>query len=208
MPDIKEKIVPPQKEGGKKDIEHKVATIDDDDARKLFVIGRNRLLNVNNWHKVAEGLSATFHLTDANGNDVNRTAEKGDHFKIDIPAPGPAEGDGHDWVKIEAIEDTSDTQGPSECIAIRVRPCPNPQEIQGENVAHFLDDKATSTFVIQRNGREVIAAVYGRNETPNTETTSIIDKLRNAVVGSTAIMGMSNVQWNNLVKGLIAVEKD
>ncbi|HYG01721.1 MAG TPA: hypothetical protein VD927_04705 [Chryseosolibacter sp.] len=208
MPDIKEKIIPPQHAGGKKDIEHKVAASDDDDARKLFVIGRNRLLDVNNWSNVAEGLSAKFHLTDQNGIDVERTAEKTDCFKIDIPAPGPAEGDGHDWVKIEAIEDKSDSQGPSESIAIRVRPCPNPRERQGENVAHFLDEKATSTFVVQRNGREITAAVYGRNEKPNTDTTSVIDKVRNAVVGTTAIMGMSNVQWKNLVQGLIAIQKD
>src|SRR5205085_1891004 len=100
MPHIKEKMIPPQQEGGKKDIDHSVQTVDEDDARKLFVIARNRLLNVNQWHTLAGAASARFMLTDATGADVNRTAEKGDYFKINLPAPGPTEGNGYDWVTI------------------------------------------------------------------------------------------------------------
>jgi hypothetical protein len=202
MPGVEEKIVPPQQEGGKKDIRHAVQAIDADDARKLFVIARNRLLNVNEWHTLCGPASARFTLTDANGKEVKRTAEKGDYFKIDLPAPGPAEGDGYDWVYIEAIEDKSDTAGPEENIAIRVRPSDNPQA-QGENVAHFFKDAATSSFIVQRKDKEVIAAVYGRNEKPNTQTDNVVDKVRNAIVGVTAIAGFSNVQWNSLAKGLL-----
>src|SRR5688500_20159820 len=114
MPDIKEKIIPPQHEGGKKDIEHHVTAIDNDDARKLFVIARNRLLDVNRWHELVGVLSAKFILTDANGKEVHRTAEVGDYFKIDLPGPGSAEGKGFDWVYIEAIDDKSDSTGPYE----------------------------------------------------------------------------------------------
>jgi hypothetical protein len=205
MADVKEKIVPPQNEGGKKDIIHKVTAIDHDDARKLFFIARNRLLNVNSWQKVADGISATFKLTDSDGNELNRTAEKNDYFKIDLPGPGTAEGSGYDWVHIEAIEEKSDSTGPYESIAIRVRPSASPEK--GENVAHFFKDTATSTFIVERNGKEVSASVLGRNEIPNTSTTNVIDKVRNAVVGTTAIAGLANIQWSNLVKGLIAMEK-
>jgi hypothetical protein len=202
MPDVKEKIIPPQQQGGKKDIEHKVETLDDDAARKLFSIARNRLLNVNEWHEISEGISATFQLVDQAGKEVNRTAELHDYFKINLPAPGPTEGKGFDWVQIEAIEDKSDSAGPYESIAIRVRPTANPQE-KGEDVAHFFKDEATSSFIIERKGRNVLAAVYGRNEIPNNDTSNLIDKVRNALVGTTAIMGLSNVQWGNLVKGLL-----
>lgn len=205
MPDIKEKIIPPQREGGKKDFEHKVTAMDLDDARKLFVIARNRLLNVNHWHDVA-GFSAKFHLTDQQGNDVERTAEDGDHFRIALPAPGPNEGDGEDWVMIEQIEDKSDSQGPYESIAFRVRPAQNPKK-GGENVAHFFSEEATSTFLVERREKEVLAAVYGRNEKPNTKTTNVVDKVRNAIVGVTAIAGLSNIQWKNLIHGLIAMDE-
>ncbi|MBT1705114.1 hypothetical protein [Chryseosolibacter indicus] len=205
MQDIKEKIVPQQHEGGKKDITHTVVAIDEDAARKLFVIARNRLYDVNRWHELCGPASATFSITDGNGDQVNRTAEKGDYFQIDLPAPGPTEGKGHDWVYIEAIEDQSDSTGPYESAAIRVRPTQNPKE-KGDNVAHFFENEATSTFVVERKGLEVTAAVFGRNEKPNTSTDNIIDKVRNAIVGVTAIFGLSNAQWNSLVKGLIEQE--
>jgi hypothetical protein len=205
MTDIKQKIVPQQKEGGKKDIEHKVTATDEDDARKLFVIARNRLLDVNHWHDLAGALSAKFILTDHEGSNVSRTAEINDHFKIDLPAPGPAESHGYDWVVIEAIDEKSDSTGPEESIALRVRPTSDPKE-KGENVAHFFKDAATSTFVVERKGKEVTAAVYGRNEVPNIETNNLVDKVRNALVGATAILGFSNIQWKGLITGLIALE--
>jgi hypothetical protein len=207
MQDIKEKIIPPQHEGGKKDIVHTVKAIDDDSARKLFVIARNRLYDVNRWYELCGLASATFTLTDESGNKLHRTVEKGDYFKINLPAPGTTEGSGFDWVYVEEIEDKSDSTGPYESAAIRVRPTENPKS-SGENVAHFFKDEATSTFVVERKGVEVTAAVFGRNEKPNTTTDNVVDKVRNAVVGLTALLGFSNVQWNSLVKGLIEQESE
>ncbi len=209
MPDIKEKMVPPQKDGGKKDIQHSVTAADDDDARKLFFIARNRLLDINSWDKLCGPVSAKFHLADANGSDVDRTAEKNDFFRISLPAPGPAEGRGYDWVRIEAIEDKSDSTGPYESIGLRARPSSDPTQKNVENVAHFFDSDATSSFIVERRGRTVTASVLGRNEKPNTDdTTNVVDKIRNTVVGAGAIAGLSNVQWKSLVTGLIAVEKN
>jgi hypothetical protein len=200
MADVKEKIVPPQSGGAKKDIEHIVKAADDNDARKLFMIARNRLLDVNNWHQVAGAASARFYLTDSHGQTLSRTAEKGDYIKIDLPGPGNSEGDGFDWVYIEAIEGKSNPEGFDENIAIRVRPTSQPT---GENVAHFFKDTATSTFIVQRAGTTVQAGEFGRNEKPNTDPDNFIDKVRNVLVGGTAIAGLSNVQWKSLVKGLI-----
>src|SRR5688572_15089807 len=103
----KKAIIPPQREGAKKDIEHVVRAVDENDSRKLFVNARNRLVSINQWHEYASPITATFKLTDHTGNEVDRTAEKGDYFKIDLPAPGSSEGKGYDWVRIEAIEDYS-----------------------------------------------------------------------------------------------------
>ncbi len=194
--------VPPQEEGTKKDIDHAVTAADENDARKLFMIARNRLVDVNHWREYSGPASATFRLTDQHGNEVDRTVEKGDLFKIDLPAPGPTEGKGYDWVRVEAVEETGNPNGENESIAIRVRPTPSPLT-EGNETAHFFKESATSSFVLERHGREVTAAVYGRNEVPNTKTNNVIDKVRNAIVGSTAIMGFSNVQWKSLLKGLI-----
>jgi hypothetical protein len=200
-----EDIVPLQHEGTKKDIEHIVTTQNINDARKLFDIARNRLLNINQWDELCGHPSATFRLTDQDGKEINRKAEKGDYFKIDLPAPPSTEGKGNDWVYIEAIEEISDSDGIKESIAIRVRPAANPKD-KGENVAHFFKEESTSSFVVKRQATEVKAAVYGRNEVPNTSTSNVIDKVRNVIVALTAILGFSNVQWKSLVKGLLSLE--
>lgn len=194
--------VPPQHEGTKKDIAHSVKAVSEQEASELYSIARSRLMDVNHWKEFSGPASATFKLTDPSGQEIQRAVQEGDLFKIDLPAPGPSEGKGYDWVMVEAIEEKRSPEGKKESIAIRVRPTPSPLT-PGEETAHFFSESATSSFVIEREGNEVTAGVYGRNEVPNTETNNIIDKVRNAIVGSTAILGFSNVQWKSLVKGLM-----
>lgn len=43
---------------------------------------------MNNWHHLAGIISAKFQLVNASVDKVNRKAEKGDYFQIDIPGPG------------------------------------------------------------------------------------------------------------------------
>jgi hypothetical protein len=206
MTHTENEIVPQQQEGTKKDIDHSITAQSDEEAVELFNIARNRLVDVNHWHELCGITSANFTLTDASGKEVNRTAEEGDHFKINLPAPGSNEGEGYDWVQIESIENKGTANDPAEYIAIKVRPTANPQTPSDE-VAHFFKEDSTSSFVVMRDGKTITAAVLGRNEKPNTETDNIIDKVRNAVVGVTAILGFSNVQWNSLVKGLLDMKK-
>ncbi len=135
---------------------------------------------------------------------IERDAQTGDYFKIDIPGPGTKTGEGYDWVRIEAIEDYSNASAENESFGMRVRPAPNPHKNAGDKeAAHFFKDEATSNFLIEQKGTMVSAAVYGRNEKLNLTTEKLSDKVRNAVVGTTAVMGLSIIQWKKLVKGLI-----
>jgi hypothetical protein len=194
-------IVPDNQSGASSDNEFSVQKIDAESATKLFQLAKARLLHVNRWHQLSGVASASFQLTDENGNETDRSAKLGDHFKIDIPGPGTITGNGKDWVQIEAIEEHSTEE--SDVIAMRVRPTSNPQSSK-EDVAHFFSEEASSTFSITRNGNTVTAAVHGRNEKPNLKSDSLIDKIRNAVIGSTAIAGMNKPQWKSLVKGLLS----
>jgi len=169
-------------------------------ATAFYQIAKRRLLNVNQWHDLAGVATASFRLTDEKGNEVNRAAQKGDHFKIDIPGPGPVTGEGFDWVKIESIEEFEN--GDEEFTAIKVRPATNPLN-ERKDVAHFFSEEATSSFIVKLEDNKVIAGVYGRNEKANTASETVIDKARNTAVATGAITGFSKLQWKSLVNGLL-----
>lgn len=204
MSKLENKIPLPEKEeGSQKDIEAKVKTSAIEEAKQLFEVAKNRLLQVNQWDKICGKASAVFKLTDQKGEEIERCPKIGDHFKINIPAPGIKAGEGFDWVRVEAIEEDNDVINDSEYLVIRVRPSENPLGPNDE-VAHFFSDKATSNFTILREKNVVTAAVLGRNEIANTSgVTSLLDKLRNAIIGTGAVGGLSDPQWKSLVNGLL-----
>ena len=192
--------IPEQVKGSKTDTQTSKTLNTEEEARQLFGIAKQKLLNVSKWHTYAGAGTADFQLTDREGAAVTRLAQKGDHFRINIPGPGSKTGDGDDWVQIQEITDESTSD--SESAAIRVGPATNPQNSK-KDVAHFFKEDASSTFIVQRRGKEVSAEVHGRNEEPNTEAEDFIDKARNLIVAAGAIVGLSEVQWKSLVNGLL-----
>jgi hypothetical protein len=195
-------IVPQQMTGKEVNTEHLRSFENREEAREVFRKAVDRLMDVNRWEDLCGTASANFELTDNQGKEVARNAVEGDYFKIDIPGPGSVEGKGYDWVRIEKIEENIDCEKDNESIAIRVRPAPNPTT-PGNEVAHFFNEHATSTFVIEREGNSVKAGIYGRNEKPNNGLRNLVDKLRNTLTSLGAISGMSSLQWQKLSKGLI-----
>lgn len=193
-------IIPEQEGGVQTNTESAAELPSAEKAKDFYRIVKQRLLHVNNWHEIAGKLTADFQLTDEQGDEVKRSAEKGDHFRIDIPGPGPATGDGYDWVQIEEIEE-KETED-EDYISIRVRPATNPKN-DHPDVAHFFSDEATSCFIVKREGQKVTAGVYGRNEKPNTGAEKLVDKARNTAIASGAITGFSKLQWKSLVNGLV-----
>ena len=196
-------IIPEQQSGVKTNTESSVELASTEEAKFFYEKVKQRLLQVNEWHHWAGSLTANFQLTDKDGKELDRPAQKDDHFKIDIPGPGPATGDGYDWVQVEAIEESEKNEEQS--IAMRVRPATNPNNNR-KDVAHFFSDEATSCFVVKREGNTVTAAVYGRNEKPNTNTETTGDKARNAAIATGAITGFSKLQWKSLLNGLVKKE--
>jgi hypothetical protein len=170
------------------------------EAKTLFVLSTGRLRDVNNWHTIAGRLLGHFLLTDSAGEQINGPLVEGCLFRIDAPGPGSKAGDGYDWVRVEKIESL---ETPAiESLAIRVRPTVAPAT-ENKETAHFYSDQATSTFTVTREGSRVTAAVYDRNIAPNDESTGLIDKLRNKLFGSAAILAFSKIQWKSLTEGLI-----
>lgn len=191
-------LVPPQLVGSQMDAveERKLNTLIQ--AQDFFAAAEKRLLAVNEWGKIS-GLS-DFKVFTPDGKEAMRSAQKGDFIRIDIPGPGPLSGDGFDWVMVEEIK--SEHGGDQEMISMCVRPCPSPLN-KDKEVAHFLKNHATSTFIIRRDRITVWAEEHGRNEQANVSDGNLIDRARNLVVGFSAKLGLSYPQWKLLVKGLL-----
>ena len=195
-------IVPQQYTGKDLTVQASTEFHNDDEAGHFFNVAKERLLDVNNWHSIARGITAEFQVTDAAGNEVNRKVQKGDYLRIDIPGPGSRKGDGYDWVYVEEVKEVSEDKLQS--IGFRVRPSENPRGDQ-ENIAHFYDDSATSNFIVTLEGKKVTALVIDKNLKPNLDTSSLVDKLRDATIGTTALAVFSKIQWQNLVEGITSL---
>jgi hypothetical protein len=196
-------LVPQQNEGRKITAEATAQFQNAAQASVFYQEARKRLLFVHNWHKIAGWLSADFQLTDDEGKEVDRLAQKGDHFRIDITGLGSKAGEGYDWAKVEEVKEINTEDVDS--IAILVRPAAHPQTTN-PNVAHFFAGKSSSTFVVTREKNKVTASIYDRNIEANEETKQPLDKFRNAVVGLGAKHGFSKLQWQALVEALVKKE--
>jgi hypothetical protein len=196
-------IVPAQTKGKSVDLEESVTEQNQEEADNTFNRACARLLNPPIWHQLAGTFSAEFELQNADAERAERLAGVNDYLRINIPAPGNSAGDGYDWVKVEAIEENSLPDAEAS-FAIRLRSSENPAHAE-KGTAHFFDREATSTFIVRRKGNEVFASYHGRNEVPNTEG-DIKDKIRNTVVASGAALGLSELHWKSLLKGLLQKE--
>ncbi|MGZ3913025.1 MAG: hypothetical protein ACXVBT_03380 [Flavisolibacter sp.] len=190
-------LIPLHKEGEEINVEKDIAGENMEDAQNKFATARKRLLNVNEWHRLAGPISAQFQLVDETGKNVSREVMEGDYFRIDIPGPGSKAGDGYDWVRVEELKEI--TRSDVQSIGFRVRPCANPLHKDAQ-VAHFYANTSTSTFVLTRENLSILAGVYDRNTLPNTKGATLTDQIRNSTVGVHALALFSRIQWELLAK--------
>lgn len=196
--------IPQQQEGGYSDT---VSTINFDTEHKAiqhFEVVKKRFFDVNSWELFAGEEKASFSLHDSFGNLLLENPEVGDYFRIKIPGLHNPTGDGFDWVIVEEIK--MDEQPHFESVYVRVRPTSDPTK-PDDKVSHFFDSKATSNFLIQRKLTEISAEVHGRNEEPNTENLSLLEKARNFLVAVGGMVAGSKFQWKSLTEGLIKNEE-
>jgi hypothetical protein len=173
---------------------------DNNEARLYFEAAKARLLSVNNWHFISGITSGRFQLMNASGEKLERNVELHDYIRIDIPGPGSTEGDGYDWVLVEAMKEVN--EGAFQSIGFRVRPTKNPLGSSNE-IAHFYTSDATSTFMVTLEENKVTATIIDRNLKPNDESQKMIDRIRHTTVGAGAIGLFSKLQWKNLADALV-----
>ena len=192
--------VPAQFTGDKSTSKHSISMSSATAAKEAYLKAKDKLLSINDWKKICGPHSAEFQLTDQQGTPVYHKAELGNYVRIKLPAPKNKTG--YDWVMIEEIEDKDSPSGNSNYIAMRVRPVASPTD-NSMQPAHFFESAATSSFIVERIGTRVTAAVYGRNEVPNVRDNGFIDKLRNLLISIATALGFQKPQWKSLVVGLL-----
>lgn len=197
---MNEMMVPEQRMGGKLDLSSSSFFNSKEEAVNFYEVAKNRLLNVNQWDKICLTPSAVFRLMNAKGQEIAGLVKEGDYIRINIPGPGTTVGEGYDWVSVESLVERVFSE--FEIISLTVKPSHHPLK-PFKGVAHFFTNEASSTFQIKRNGTMVFAEIHGRNEIANNKTRSIIDNLRNTLIGWTAKLGMSYPQWKFLAEGLV-----
>lgn len=200
-----DRIIPEQVIGKTTNASASVGCKSRNEAVSLFKLARSRLLDIDNWHAFSGNrmVSAVFKHTDENGESVKRLPTPGDYIRIDLPGPGPSVGDGYDWVRIESIDYAPAPDQAEEYCTMRVRPATNPAG-NSEDIAHFYTDTATSSFLLQRIDKTVIAEEQGKNEIPNNENNEkLIDKARNTMYAESASRGMAWPQWKMLMEGIL-----
>lgn len=197
-------IIPEQKEGKHNDLSESRSFPSNAAAADFFDLVASRLLQPGRWSALAGSGSAIFELVDQRGTPLARVPQKGDYLRIDLPGPGSVSGEGYDWVRVDEIERKGDAASPGSLLAMRVVACGNPTSAKQDAAAHFFQEGASSTFELLRENNTVSIAYHGRNEVPNTDTGSIADNVRNAITGALAVVGISELQWTALLKGMLA----
>jgi len=195
-------IIPEQFKGQALEVEASQVSDIETAAQSLYELAKKKLFSVNDWHEIVAGLTARFQIVDQDGNEVSRKVNKGDYLRINIPGPGNKEGDGYDWVVVEDLKEINKEDFQS--AGFRVRPTENPFGKKNET-AHFYSNETTSSFIITRENVTVVSWIVDRNMKPNTESESVVDKVRDVMVGVSGIAGFSKVQWQGLADGLLEI---
>ena len=194
-------LIPAQHEGNDMDISDSVEFENEILAKNFYLEAKNRLLAINNWNEVAKVPVSTFEHLDAFGKHSEERPQEGDFVKIDIPGPGLWSTSGYDYVQIEQINESSDTE--HDLITLTLRPSYMPHQDHDHETKHFFKNMATSSFHVKRDGKTVEASYFGRNEIMNLELDSILDRLRNIFVALGAKLGASYPQWKSLIEGIL-----
>lgn len=195
--------IPEQSKGSSTDNYGELILDNDLDSRNKYIIIKNRLLDINNWGNICGNLSGEFILLDSRGNEKKTKPNSGDLIKINIPLTTSIEGQGFEWVKIQEINEINNIDTNINAIYFTLTPTQNPNT-DSNITAHFYTDDATNTFIVLREHNKIYVGIHGRNEIANTEQTdNIIDKILNKTIALGAVLGISSIQWNNLIKALL-----
>jgi hypothetical protein len=165
-------------------------------ARQAFEHSKEKLFNVDAWSDLP-GLSSTFNLCDQSGNRKQAAKpEVDDYIWINLPGPTP-----ENWVQVISVYEEDNAAG------FTVRPSENPQQKESagkQETAHFFTQEATSTFVVELEGKRLIAKEIGKDEAINSQGEEAGNRgVINTLIASGGWAFFQKVQWQKLTDYLV-----
>ena len=162
-------------------------------ARDAFAESILRLLNVNGWSDLSH-FTADFALYNSYARPKpDGLVQVGDYIRIVLPGPIP-----ENWVRVKhmVMEENE--------VAFTVQPCPDPEENKPDQIAHFFDQTARSTFRVERVGSTIRAFEIGQNEVINNHDSQAGDRaIINTVVAEAGWLFYQKIQWKLLTDYLV-----
>lgn len=165
-----------------------------------FETFKKRLFNINSWAEYSGREKAEFSHVDIHGNALDRDPSNGDLIKIKVPGLFNFFESGYDWVQIQNLEIKNNSE--AKWIVFQLIPCTCPNT-SNKNIAHFLTNDSSNTFILIEKLGIIQFSVHGRNELPNCEKTKFWHRCRNKLVANGGFLGLSKMQWQSLVEGLL-----
>lgn len=150
-----------------------------------------KLFDVDAWSNLP-GLTSTFELYDQRGQrKPGAQPEVDDYIRIALPGPLP-----ENWVKVLQVRTTE------EIAEFTVSPSsdPNPkEEAEEQEVKHFFNKEATSTFRVTLKENTIEAFEIGKGEGINNKGEEAGSRaVVNTVVALGGWAGFQDIQWNKL----------
>ncbi|QDK77166.1 hypothetical protein EXU85_00575 [Spirosoma sp. KCTC 42546] len=152
-----------------------------------------KLLNVNGWSALSS-ISADFALYSPVGKSKpDGPVDVGDFIQILLPGPTP-----ENWVRVihKSLDKTR--------AEFTVQPSPDPMANKPDQIEHFFNDQARSTFRVEVAGCTLSAFQIGKQEGINNQQPQAGDRaLVNTLIAETGWLFYQKIQWQLLTDYLV-----
>ncbi|QMW01577.1 hypothetical protein [Spirosoma foliorum] len=162
-------------------------------ADEAFARSVTKLLNVNGWSALSS-IAADFALYSSAGKaKPEGPVDVGDFIQIVLPGPTP-----ENWVRV--IHKSLD----SKRAEFTVQPSPDPMANNPDQIEHFFNDQARSTFRVELKDSTVRAFQIGQQEGINNQQPQAGDRaLINTLIAETGWLFYQKIQWQLLTDYLV-----
>lgn len=164
-------------------------------AEEAFARSVNKLLNVNGWSALSS-ISADFALYDPVGKaKPDGPVDVDDFIQIILPGPTP-----ENWVRV--TYKSMDKKRAE----FTVQPCPNPLANKPDQIEHFFNQQARSTFRVELVGCTLSAFEVGQQEAINNQQPQAGERaFINTLIAETGWLFYQKIQWKLLTDYLVHV---